>query len=110
MPFSWQVPGMRTELATELIRALPKAIRKTFVPAPEYAGRALRWLADHPAPDGVRESLPQALARALRGLTGERVEPGDIDLDKVPAHLRVDLRDHRRPTTGDAVRSRSART
>ena len=82
---------MRTELITEMIRALPKAIRKTLVPAPEYAGRALRWLADHPAPGGAQESLPQALARALRGLTGERVEPTEIDLDKVP-----------RPPAGDA--------
>ncbi|MFT4164284.1 MAG: ATP-dependent RNA helicase HrpA [Microlunatus sp.] len=89
VPFSWQVPGMRTELVTELIRALPKAVRKTLVPAPEYATRALRWLADHPAPDGARESLPQALARAVRALTGERVEPTDIDLDKVPTHLRI---------------------
>ena len=89
LPFSWQVPGMRSELVTEMIRALPKAIRKTLVPAPEYAGRALRWLADNPVPGGGRESLPQALARALRGLTGERVEPTDIDLEKVPGHLRV---------------------
>ncbi|HYI57362.1 MAG TPA: ATP-dependent RNA helicase HrpA [Microlunatus sp.] len=102
VPFSWQVPGMRTELATELIRALPKAVRKTFVPAPEYASRALRWLADHPAPDGTRESLPQALARALRGLTGERVEPGDIDLAKVSPHLRVTFVITDAPTTGDS--------
>ncbi len=88
-PFSWQVPGLRSELVTEMIRALPKAVRRTLVPAPEYAGRALRWLADHPAPGGVQESLPQALARALRGLTGERVEPTEIDLEKVPGHLRV---------------------
>ena len=88
-PFSWQVPGMRSELVTEMIRALPKAVRKTLVPAPEYAARALRWLADHPADGGTREALPQALARALRGLTGERVHPGDVDLERVPAHLRV---------------------
>ena len=40
-PFSWQVPGLRAELATELIRSLPKAIRRNFVPAPEFARRAL---------------------------------------------------------------------
>jgi ATP-dependent helicase HrpA len=88
-PFSWQVPGMRSELVTEMIRALPKAVRKNLVPAPEYAGRVLRWLADHPAPGDGQESLSQALTRALRGLTGERVEPTEIDLDKVPGHLRV---------------------
>jgi ATP-dependent helicase HrpA len=87
-PFSWQVPGMRSELVTEMIRALPKAIRKALVPAPEYAGRALRWLADHPS-HGPTESLSQGLARALRALTGERIEPADFDLTRVPGHLRV---------------------
>ena len=88
-PFSWQVPGMRTELVTELIRALPKRVRTQLVPAPEYAQRILRWLGDHPATGGGQESLPQALTRAVRGLTGERVEPGELDLDRVPGHLRI---------------------
>ena len=44
-PFTWQVPGLRPELATELIRSLPKATRRSFVPAPEFAARALAWLA-----------------------------------------------------------------
>src|SRR5690606_1700434 len=47
-PFSWQVPGVRAELATELIRSLPKAVRKNLVPAKEYADRALAWLDAHP--------------------------------------------------------------
>jgi ATP-dependent helicase HrpA len=88
-PFTWQVPGMRSELVTEMIRALPKATRKTLVPAPEYAGRALRWLAEHPSRDGGTESLSQGLARALRALTGELIEPGEFELTRVPPHLRV---------------------
>ena len=86
-PFTWQVPGLRTELATELVRSLPKALRRHLVPAAEYAERALDWLAGHP-PDPA-ESLPVALGRALRGLTGELVEGGDFDLDAVPDHLRM---------------------
>ena len=88
-PFSWQVPGLRAELATELVRSLPKATRRNFVPAPEYASRALGWLAQHPG--GPGESLPTALARALRSLTGELVGPDEWDLRAVPAHLRVHL-------------------
>ena len=65
-------PGCGTELATELIRSLPKAVRRNLVPAPEYADRALGWLAEHP-PDPA-EPLPVALGRALRALTGELVE------------------------------------
>ncbi len=71
-PFSWQVPGLRLELATELIRSLPKAVRRHFAPAPEFARRALDWLAAHPA--DRPETLPAALGRALRTLTGELVD------------------------------------
>ena len=86
-PFSWQVPGLRAELATELVRSLPKATRRSFVPAPEFAGRALGWLAQHPG--GPGETLPLALGRALRALTGEVVPPAEWNPAAVPAHLRV---------------------
>src|SRR3712207_3345858 len=67
--FSWQVPGLRGELATELIRSLPKGVRRRFAPAPDFAERALDWLQQHPVPHA--EALTAALARALRALTGE---------------------------------------
>ena len=89
---------MRTELATELIRSLPKSLRRNLVPAPEYAERALAWLADHP-PDPA-ESLPDALGRALRALTGERVHIGDLDLEAVPDHLRMTFADVRTSEPG----------
>ena len=56
-PFSWQVPGLRTELATELIRALPKRIRTQLVPAPDRARAALTWLEDNDADRGTRASI-----------------------------------------------------
>ena len=85
-PFSWQVPGLRKELATALLRSLPKAIRTRFVPAPDWAGRAMAWVQSNGAVDG--ESLPQALARALLALTGERVPPEAWQPEAVESHLR----------------------
>ncbi len=35
--FSWNVPGLREELVTALIRSLPKSLRVNFVPAPNKA-------------------------------------------------------------------------
>ena len=35
--FSWNVPGLREELVTSLIRSLPKQLRVSFVPAPNQA-------------------------------------------------------------------------
>ena len=86
-PFSWQVPGLRAELATEIIRSLPKDKRKRFAPAPDTARRALDWLDDHHG--GPSESMPDALARALQMLTGEVIMAADWRPDRVPDHLRV---------------------
>ncbi len=86
-PFSWLVPGLRAELVTELIRALPKGTRRHFVPAPEYGRRVLEALPDRPGPD--TESLPAAVARLLRALTGETVSPADFDLAALPSHLQL---------------------
>ncbi len=86
-PFGWQVPGLRLELATELIRSLPKATRTRFVPAPDHARAALTWLADQRAPH--TEAFPQALGRALRALTGEIVPDAEWDPAKLDDHLRV---------------------
>ncbi len=90
-PFTWNVPGLRTDLVTELIRSLPKALRTQYVPAPDHARSALRWLAEHDiGPDS--EPLAQALDRALTALTGRAPRQGDspaFDLARLPDHLRV---------------------
>ena len=86
-PFSWQVPGLRTELATELIRALPKRIRTQLVPAPDRARAALTWLEDH---DADRHApFTNELGRALRTLTGVIINPDDWNIAAIPAHLRI---------------------
>ena len=86
-PFSWQVPGLRAELATELIRSLPKSQRRLFAPAADAAHRSLGWLES--MLDASGETLPDALGLALRALTGEVVAPSDWRPDRVPPHLRV---------------------
>ena len=86
-PFSWQVPGLRAELATELIRSLPKSQRRLFAPAADAANRGLDWLDS--TPDAPGETLPEALTRALRALTGEVVAPSDWRPERLPPHLRI---------------------
>jgi ATP-dependent helicase HrpA len=84
-PFSWQVPGLREELVTALIRSLPKAIRRSYVPAPNFATAALRALADRVG----RGDLRSALAASLEGMGGQRIEPEDWDLARLPSHLAM---------------------
>ncbi|WP_313817022.1 ATP-dependent RNA helicase HrpA [Citricoccus sp.] len=88
--FRWLVPGLRVDLVTALIRSLPKAVRKNFVPAPDVARAAVEQLdqdAD-PASDGL---LP-ALELTLRRMKGVVVPPGSWDLSAIPPHLVPDYR------------------
>lgn len=86
-PFSWQVPGLRLELATELIRCLPKSVRTSFVPAPDHAREALAWLQRN-EPDRTRRFCDE-LGRALLKLTGVQVAPEAWRPEQVPTHLQV---------------------
>jgi ATP-dependent helicase HrpA len=81
-PYEWLVPGLREELVTALLKALPKAIRKNVVPAADWARRLL------PALDPEQPLLP-ALATAIRAATHTVVEPAAFELDRVPANLRM---------------------
>ncbi len=82
--FDWQVPGLREELVTSLIKSLPKHIRKNVVPAADWARKLLEPVA---AP--LDESLPHYLAGQIAAQTYTQVSAADFDLDRVPPHLRM---------------------
>ena len=84
--FSWQVPGLRAELVTEMIRSLPKALRRELVPAPDVAREVVARLGP---PSG---DLRDAVARELRELRGVTVPRDAWDLSKLPPHLRITIR------------------
>ncbi|MFD5226737.1 ATP-dependent RNA helicase HrpA [Microbacterium sp. NPDC058342] len=93
--FDWQVPGLRDELITALLRALPKAIRRHVVPAADWAERFGEQLAEHGPEkhDGAPEhSLKQALARLIQPLANQPVSASDFDDDRVPGHLLMNFR------------------
>ncbi|MBO0820783.1 MAG: ATP-dependent RNA helicase HrpA, partial [Nocardiopsaceae bacterium] len=108
--FSWHVPGLRRELVTELIRSLPKDLRRQLVPAPEVARQVLERLpgadgaarapgpSSAPGPDsapgtkGPTAEITEALARELRALRGVDVPADAFDLEKLPSHLRITFR------------------
>ena len=84
--FTWQVPGLREELVTALIRSLPKQLRVNFVPAPNVAKEFLA------AASPGEEALIPALGRFLRGRSGVHVPEDAWDWSKVPDHLRPTFR------------------
>ncbi|MGH3758899.1 ATP-dependent RNA helicase HrpA [Actinophytocola sp.] len=79
----WQVPGMRTELITALIRSLPKPLRRNFVPVPDFAAAVRDRLA------AVAEPSLDQVAAELRALSGMVVPPDAWRLEAVPQHLRA---------------------
>ena len=69
----WLVPGMREDLLTEAIRALPKGVRRLLAPAPDVAASVARWIeqtGDEPT-EAVAES---AGAPADAAGTGTRAD------------------------------------
>ncbi len=91
--FSWHVPGLRQELVTELIRSLPKSLRREFVPAPDVAREVLAAQGGvTAAPSDSAADIRDVLSRELFLLRGVRVPPDAFDLDKLPPHLRITFR------------------
>ncbi|MGA5559377.1 ATP-dependent RNA helicase HrpA [Streptomyces lavendulocolor] len=84
--FDWQIPGLREEVVTELIRSLPKPVRRHYVPAPNYAKKFL----ERAVP--LQEPLTVTLARELQRMVGVPVDAGDFDLSRVPDHLKITFR------------------
>ncbi|WP_328748561.1 ATP-dependent RNA helicase HrpA [Streptomyces sp. NBC_00285] len=84
--FDWQIPGLREELVTELIRSLPKPIRRNYVPAPNFAKRFL----DTAVP--LQEPLTVTMARELRRMVGVPFDADDFDRSRIPDHLWITFR------------------
>ena len=83
--FDWSVPGLRSELATELVKSLPKTQRKSMAPAQRFADLALSRLTPRAEP------LVRGLARELSTVTGMTISPDDFDPSRVPAHLLMNF-------------------
>ena len=93
--FDWQVPGLRAELITALLRALPKAIRRHVVPAADWAEKFGEQLAaegpEHHSGVPAR-TLKEALAKLIQPLANQPVSAADFDDARVPGHLLVNFR------------------
>lgn len=81
--FDWLIPALRYDLVVALIKALPKALRRNFVPAPNYAQACLENMGEN------QGSLVDALAKQLLRMTGVKL-PEDVWQDvELPVHLTM---------------------
>lgn len=83
----WLVPGLLEAKCIALVRNLPKALRKNFVPVPDFVKAALQRMTF------AEGSLPQALGRELLRMTGVRVtdEAWAEAAAQVENHLKMNL-------------------
>jgi len=79
----WLVPGMLAEKVATLIRGLPKARRRNYVPAPDFARAFVE------AESARDEPLAQTLAAFLTRATGAPIAADDFANIELPAHLRM---------------------
>jgi ATP-dependent helicase HrpA len=78
----WSVPGLRESLVNELLRALPKSIRRELQPFPPKVAEIVGEL------QAAGESLQHDLAAFIRRRYGVDIPPGAWPADAIPAHLR----------------------
>jgi len=83
---SWLVPGLVAEKAENLIRSLPKTLRRNCVPAPEFANA----FADaHLQP--TEKEIKTELASFLSKITGALIHADDFDESQIETHLKINI-------------------
>ncbi|MFJ4346702.1 ATP-dependent RNA helicase HrpA [Pseudomonas sp. NPDC089401] len=83
----WLVPGLLEAKCVALVRNLPKALRKNFVPVPDFVKASLARMTFG------QGALPQALGQELLRMTGARVadEAWAESVGLVEGHLRMNI-------------------
>jgi len=84
--FEWLVPGLLHEKICQLIKSLPKSLRRKFVPVPNFAAACLNILAPSDA------SLLEAVQQQLFKMSGVKVSSTDWDLEKLTPHMLMNFK------------------
>lgn len=84
--FEWLVPGLLQEKIVQLIKSLPRQLRRHFVPAPDYARACIDALDDR------RGSLLDYLGDALQGMTGVDIPDDAWRPERLTPHLFASFR------------------
>ncbi len=83
----WLVPGARQEKIAELLRSLPKPVRRQIVPVTDHARLALEGVTAGPLPP-----FHAWLAAWITARTGTPVKAAELAMTVLPDHLRLNVR------------------
>ncbi len=84
--FEWLVPGLLHEKICQLLKSLPKSLRRNFVPVPNFADACLQALAP------TDESLLESLQKQLLRMSGVKITSMDWDLSKLTPHMLMNFK------------------
>ena len=84
--FEWLVPGLLHEKICQLLKSLPKSLRRNFVPVPNFADACLQVLAPSDS------SLLEALQHHLFKVSGVKIKNEDWGLQKLTSHIRMNFK------------------
>ncbi|MCX4029270.1 ATP-dependent RNA helicase HrpA [Spartinivicinus marinus] len=82
----WLVPGLLYDKCVALVRALPKAVRKNFVPVPDYVKAALEQMTPSDEP------LTQLLGERLFRMAGSRIAAESWQLANLDPHFLMNIK------------------
>jgi ATP-dependent RNA helicase HrpA len=101
----WLVPGLLRDKIIALLKSLPKALRRNFVPAPDFADACLQAMvpaqsnnSSDQLPLSLRErvrgegSFCEVLGQQLQRMTGVTIPPDSWQTEALPAHLRMNIK------------------
>ena len=84
--YEWLVPGLLRDKLIFLIKALPKSLRRHFIPVPHYADLCLKQMSPESG------ALLPTLSKQLLRLTGVEVAQSDWNADELPLYLTMNFR------------------
>lgn len=82
----WLVPGLLEQKIIEMLRALPKEVRRNLVPIPDTARKLVRDM------DFAQGVLEESLAVAVSRLIGRNIRAEDFQREKIPDVLKMNIR------------------
>ena len=87
--FEWLIPALLREKTTQLIKTLPKTLRKNFVPVPQFADACIDALNDRSLP------LIHSISQQLTKITGITIPDDAWQVDSLDPHffMNFDVRD-----------------
>ena len=87
--FEWLIPALLREKVTQLIKTLPKNLRKNFVPVPQFADACIESINDRSSP------LLQTISQQLTQISGIKIPDDAWQTDSLDPHffMNFDIRD-----------------